>query len=137
MNQRQVWSTTQAQGNGLGYWVEAICEAFLKMSADSTSGRQFSGRLEQHPLGPLELNFIDADPQEVWRTKRDIGRSTENHFYLLHIRRERLIALNPQRQATSDMARPLKRGSLRIAPWTRRSRLLNRDRCRPMFLVRP
>lgn len=99
MNEQQVWSTAEAQGSGLGYWVEAICEAFLKMSADSTSGHGFSGRLEQHPLGALELNFIHADPQEVWRTKRDIGRSTENNFYLLHIRRERLIVRQRGREA--------------------------------------
>ena len=31
--------------------------------------------------------------------KRDIGRSTENHFYLLHIRRERLIVRQRDREA--------------------------------------
>ena len=72
------------------------------MSADSTAGRDFSGRLEQHPLGALELNFIEAHSQEVWRTKTDIGRSTENHFYLLHIRRERLIVHQRGREAVVE-----------------------------------
>lgn len=102
MSQQQVWSTDEAHGSGLGYWIEAICEAFLKMSADSTAGHKFSGRLEQHALGALELNFIQADAQEVWRTKRDISRSTENHFYLLHIRRERLIVHQRGREALVD-----------------------------------
>lgn len=102
MPQQKVWSTCEAQGNGLGYWVEAICEAFLKMSADSAAGRCFTGRLEQQSLGALALNFIDADPQDVWRTRRDIGRSTENHFYLLHIRRGRLIVRQRGREAVVE-----------------------------------
>lgn len=102
VNEAQVWSTAQAQGSGLGYWIEAICEAFLKMNADSAAGHRFAGRLEQHTLGPLALNFIRADPQEVWRTPRDIGRSTDNHFYLLHIRAGRLVVRQRGREAVVE-----------------------------------
>ena len=42
--QARRWSTAGAgTGQGLSYWIEAICEAFLEMKADSAAGRAFAG----------------------------------------------------------------------------------------------
>jgi AraC-like DNA-binding protein len=80
------WSTDDAPpGMGLSYWIEAICEAFLEMKADG-SREAFDARLTKFRFGPIDLNFVDTDPQEVWRTRAAIARSRENFFYLLYMR---------------------------------------------------
>lgn len=95
------WSTAGAgPGQGLSYWIEAICEAFLEMKADSAAGRDFRGALSQHDFGPINLNFVAADCQEVWRTRQAIARSRENFFYLLHVRDGRLGVEQHGRRAT-------------------------------------
>lgn len=89
--QTRHWSTeTAGPGEGLSYWVEAICEAFLEMKADSSMRRDFTGRLTQHPFGPVDLNFVQASDQQVWRTRQAIARSRQDNFYLLHVRAGRL-----------------------------------------------
>lgn len=91
LEQVRRWSTADAgPGQGLSFWIEAICEAFLEMKADSGAGRSFAGSLEQHDFGPVNLNFVAADCQEVWRTRQAIGRSRQDFFYLLHVRGGRL-----------------------------------------------
>lgn len=79
------WSTDDAApGMGLSYWIEAICEAFLEMKADGDRER-FAAELTKYQFGPIDLNFVDTDPQEVWRTRAAISRSRENYFYLLYM----------------------------------------------------
>lgn len=79
------WSTDDAApGMGLSYWIEAICEAFLEMKADGDR-ENFAARLTKFQFGPIDLNFVDTDPQEVWRTRAAIARSRENFFYLLYM----------------------------------------------------
>jgi AraC family transcriptional activator of tynA and feaB len=81
------WSTNDAApGMGLSYWIEAICEAFLEMKADGNR-EKFDASLTKFQFGPIDLNFVDTDPQEVWRTRAAIARSRENFFYLLYMRR--------------------------------------------------
>jgi AraC family transcriptional activator of tynA and feaB len=81
------WSTDDAApGMGLSYWIEAICEAFLEMKADGNR-EKFDASLTKFQFGPIDLNFVDTDPQEVWRTRAAIARSRENFFYLLYMRR--------------------------------------------------
>lgn len=80
------WSTDDAApGTGLSYWIEAICEAFLEMKADGDR-EKFDASLTKFQFGPIDLNFVDTDPQEVWRTRAAIARSRENFFYLLYMR---------------------------------------------------
>lgn len=99
--QARRWSTAgTGNGQGLSYWIEAICEAFLEMKADSAAGRSFAGSLEQHDFGPVNLNFVAADCQEVWRTRQAIARSRQDFFYLLHIRSGRLGVEQRGRQTT-------------------------------------
>lgn len=80
------WSTDDAApGMGLSYWIEAICEAFLEMKADGDC-ESFDASLTKFQFGPIDLNFVDTDPQDVWRTRAAIARSRENFFYLLYMR---------------------------------------------------
>ncbi len=79
------WSTDDAApGMGLSYWIEAICEAFLEMKADGDRDN-FAAQLTKFQFGPIDLNFVETDPQEVWRTRAAIARSRENFFYLLYM----------------------------------------------------
>lgn len=79
------WSTDNAApGMGLSYWIEAICEAFLEMKADGDR-EKFDASLTKFRFGPIDLNFVETDPQQVWRTRAAIARSRENFFYLLYM----------------------------------------------------
>jgi AraC family transcriptional regulator, positive regulator of tynA and feaB len=94
------WSTDRARpGEALSYWVEAICEGFLEMKADSPSPADFSASITQHPFGPIELNFADTTGQEVWRTPQAIAGSRKHTFYLLYMREGRLGAHQRGRDA--------------------------------------
>jgi hypothetical protein len=67
----------------LDYWVGAISEGFLAMDASSPVQRSFRGELVSAPLGPIGVNQVTGDPQQVWRTSRGISRSRHNFCYLL------------------------------------------------------
>lgn len=80
------WSTDDAApGMALSYWVEAICEAFLEMTADGDR-ENFVSQLAKFQFGPIDLNFVDTDPQKVWRTRAAIARSRDDFYYLLYMR---------------------------------------------------
>jgi len=94
------WSTGKARpGEALSYWVEAMCEAFLEMKADSPQPSGFSASITQHPFGPIDLNYADTTCQEVWRTKHAIAGSRKHTFYLLYMRAGRLKARQRGREA--------------------------------------
>ena len=87
------WSTEQARpGEALSYWVEAICEAFLEMKADSPEPADFAASITQHPFGPIDINFADTTSQQVWRTPQAIAGSRKHTYYLLYMREGRLGA---------------------------------------------
>lgn len=87
----RLWSTDMvAPRDRLGYWIEAVCDAFLEMKVDSTARGDFTGHLAQRPLGPIDLNQVTASGQEVWRNAQVIARSRRQNFYLLHIHADRL-----------------------------------------------
>lgn len=94
------WSTDDAApGMGLSYWVEAICEAFLEMKADGDR-EAFDASLTKFRFGPIDLNFVDTDPQDVWRTRAAIARSRENFFYLLYMHGGHMGVAQRGREAT-------------------------------------
>lgn len=94
------WSTDDARPDeALSYWVEAMCEAFLEMKADSPEPANFSASIAQHPFGPIDLNYADTTCQEVWRTKHAIAGSRRHTFYLLYMRAGRLKASQRGREA--------------------------------------
>jgi len=78
------WSTDDVpQGQRLDYWVGAICEGFLEMSATSPVAPAFASSLESAPLGPIGVNRVRGSAQDVYRTRSAIARSRDNYFYLL------------------------------------------------------
>ena len=94
------WSTGEARpGKALSYWVEAICEAFLEMKADSASPESFAASITQHPFGAIDLNLADTTCQEVWRTPQAIAGSRKRAYYLLYMREGRLNARQRGREA--------------------------------------
>ena len=94
------WSTGEARpGEALSYWVDAICEAFLEMKADSPAPSDFSASIVQHPFGPIDLNYADTTSQNVWRTRHAIAGSRKHTFYLLYMRAGRLHARQRGREA--------------------------------------
>lgn len=78
------WSTDAVPAQQrLDYWVGAITEGFLAMDA-SGSRQDFFGELRCAPLGSVGVNWVQAAPQQVWRTPRGIARGrSEQFFYLL------------------------------------------------------
>lgn len=71
------WSTDEVSASqGLDYWIGAISEGFLSMGAHS-SRRRFHGTLTSARLGAIGVNLVDADPQRVWRGRREIARDTD------------------------------------------------------------
>jgi len=78
------WSTDDVpQAQRLDYWVGAICEGFLEMSATSPVAPRFASSLESAALGPVGVNRVRGSAQDVYRTRSAISRSRDNFFYLL------------------------------------------------------
>lgn len=78
------WSTDAvAPAQRLDYWVGAICEGFLEMSATSGTGGAFHSTLESVAWGPIAVNRVRGSAQDVFRTRSAIARSRENFYYLL------------------------------------------------------
>jgi AraC family transcriptional regulator, positive regulator of tynA and feaB len=78
------WSTDDVPpAQRLDYWVGAISEGFLAMDASSPVGQAFCGELVSASLGPVGVNRVTGDAQQVWRTSRGIARSRDNFCYLL------------------------------------------------------
>lgn len=78
------WSTDDvAPAQRLEYWVDAISEGFLAMDATSPVRQGFHGELVSSSLGPIGVNRVTGDAQQVWRTLRGIARNHDNFCYLL------------------------------------------------------
>ena len=77
------WSTDAVPAQQrLDYWVGAITEGFLAMDA-SGSRQDFFGELRCAPLGSVGVNWVEAAPQQVWRTPRGIARGRSQQFFYL------------------------------------------------------
>lgn len=78
------WSTVAVRpGERLDYWVGAICEGFLEMSATSSRDADFHSSLASVSWGPVTVNEVRGSAQDVYRTRAAIARSRENFCYLL------------------------------------------------------
>jgi len=79
----RIWSTDAVPAQQrLDYWVGAITEGFLAMDA-SGSRQGFHGELRSAPLERVGVNWVQAAPQQVWRTPRGIARSGGDQFFYL------------------------------------------------------
>lgn len=80
----RTWSTEcEAPERRLDYWIGAICEGFLEMSATSPVAGSFCSSLESAQLGPIGVNRVRGSAQDVFRTRQAIRRSMADYYYLL------------------------------------------------------
>jgi AraC family transcriptional regulator, positive regulator of tynA and feaB len=78
------WSTdAESPGRRLDYWIGAICEGFLEMTATTPVAAAFESSLENAQLGPIGVNRVRGSAQDVYRTPTAIRRSRANYYYLL------------------------------------------------------
>ncbi len=81
------WSTDPLPpSHRLDYWVGAICEGFLEMTAGSPHQGDFHATLESADCGPIAVNRVRASGIDVWRTREAISRSGAHHYYLIGTR---------------------------------------------------
>ncbi len=70
----------------LAYWRDSVCHAILELGVEAPADESFQAHLEQSPLGPATVNFVEATAQSVARTRGAISRSRAAVFHLLHLR---------------------------------------------------
>ena len=81
------WSTADVDHRDrLGYWTEAVCEAFFELKVSSEAGADFEGSAHLRPLGPLNLIFMQLGHQHITRTPGQIGRSSAERYQLIQYR---------------------------------------------------
>ncbi|MDM0013734.1 helix-turn-helix domain-containing protein [Variovorax sp. J22P168] len=78
------WTTDAvAPRQRLDYWVDAICEGFLEMSATRAAEQPFESRLDSVAWGPVSVNRVRGSAQHVYRTRSAIARANAHYLYLL------------------------------------------------------
>ncbi len=78
------WSTQAVpHAQRLDYWVSAICEGFLEMTATSASGDAFHSSLDSVDWGPVGIHRVRGSAQDVYRTRSAIARARDNSYFLL------------------------------------------------------
>jgi AraC-like DNA-binding protein len=81
------WSTTEVeQPEALAYWVDTVCDQFLELEIDTPVRDHFHASLDQIDLGPATANFLEADTQQVRRTRAKIARMHTPMFMLMQLR---------------------------------------------------
>jgi AraC family transcriptional activator of tynA and feaB len=81
------WSTTEVeQPEALAYWVDTVCDQFLELEIDTPARDRFHASLDQVDLGPATANFLEADTQQVRRTRAKIARMHTPMFMLMQLR---------------------------------------------------
>ena len=81
------WSTAEVdQPEALAYWVDTVCDQFLELEIDTPVRDHFHASLDQIDLGPATANFLEADTQQVRRTKAKIARMHTPMFMLMQLR---------------------------------------------------
>jgi AraC family transcriptional regulator, positive regulator of tynA and feaB len=85
--EHQRWSTADVEPRrALAYWIETICQSFLEIDIESSTREGFRARLDQREFGPAMLNIVEADTQQVHRTRSHIARSSFDTLFLLQLR---------------------------------------------------
>ncbi|MFX5622791.1 hypothetical protein ABTE00_21790, partial [Acinetobacter baumannii] len=70
----------------LSYWVDTVCDQFLELEIDTPVRDRFHACLDQVDLGPATASFLEADSQNVRRTRAKIDGSRSAMFMLLQLR---------------------------------------------------
>jgi AraC-like DNA-binding protein len=74
------------QPEALAYWVDTVCDQFLELEIDTPVRDRFHASLDQIDLGPATANFLEADTQQVRRTRAKIARMHTPMFMLMQLR---------------------------------------------------
>ncbi len=87
MGSARTWSTDFVPSrSALDYWVATVCDHVLEMQIESPAHQSFWGELSQSRLGVCGISMIEAEGQEILRTRAMIGRSRFSDFRLLYFR---------------------------------------------------
>jgi AraC-like DNA-binding protein len=76
------WSTSEVQpGERFDAWTGIISETFVPLAAEPLGDRtEFTGRVENHRYGALQVTTVNAASQRVRRTRSLIARATGEHL---------------------------------------------------------
>jgi AraC-like DNA-binding protein len=76
------WSTSEVQpGERFDAWTGIISETFVPLTAEPLGDRLgFTGRVENHRYGALQVTTVNAASQRVRRTRSLIARATEEYL---------------------------------------------------------
>lgn len=81
------WATSEVDPpEALAYWVDTVCDQFLELEIDTPMRDRFHASLDQVDLGPATANFLEADTQQVRRTRAKIARMRTPMFMLMQLR---------------------------------------------------
>jgi AraC-like DNA-binding protein len=86
--QMRFWSTATVEPDrAFAFWVDTLCSELVELQVKTPRSENFEAWMLQKALGPVSLNFIyTREPQDVWRTREAISRSSEARFDLLYVR---------------------------------------------------
>ena len=78
-----VWRTVDvAEPDRYAYFREAVCEAFMDLSPEHERAGPFDAVVESIPLADGAVNRVSGTPHHVRRTRAQIGRSSEQCYFL-------------------------------------------------------
>ena len=78
-----VWRTADvAEAERYAYFREAVCEAFMDLSPEHDRAGPFDAVVESIPLAGGAVNRVSGTPHHVRRTRAQIGRSSEQCYFL-------------------------------------------------------
>ena len=78
-----VWRTADvAEPERYAYFREAVCEAFMDLSPEHDRAGPFDATVESIPLAQGAVNRVRGTPHHVRRTRAQIGRSSEQCYFL-------------------------------------------------------
>ena len=89
----EIWHTGDvSETERFSYFREAVCEAFMDLSPEYDLSRPFDAVVESIPLAGGAVNRVRGTPHHVRRTNAQIGRSSEQCFFLnIQLKSECLI----------------------------------------------
>jgi AraC family transcriptional regulator, positive regulator of tynA and feaB len=81
------WSTEHVEPRqALAYWVDMVCARFIEIDIDTPQRDRFRAHMDQVPLGPVAMHFVEAEAQTLRRTHARIASSREAACVLLQLR---------------------------------------------------
>ena len=82
------WTTDNMAGpNALADWAELLSQNIAEMHVESPLRSGFKATWKRIGMGPIDLNFLDASPQRVMRTRAMAQRQHSASYQLLYIQK--------------------------------------------------